>query len=317
MINRITSNFGWHSTAAEVAVGHDLTGKRAIVTGANSGLGVETARVLAAAGAEVVLAVRSPASAEPLAETIIKAGGKARIGQLNLSDLRSVEAFAAAEVGQPLHLLINNAGIMACPLEHTAQGFEAQIGINHLGHFHLATLLAPALVAAHGARVVSVASSGHHWGNIDLDDPNFIRGDYDPIISYGRAKTANILFAVEFDRRFRDQQVRAFALMPGGIQTALGRYMSEDVRKRLGTDEENAKNIKWKSVEQGSATTVWAALAPELEGHGGLYLEDCNQAVAWEPGRRNGVKDYALDPEAAQRLWTWSEAAIETTRSAL
>jgi NAD(P)-dependent dehydrogenase (short-subunit alcohol dehydrogenase family) len=312
-MTRVTSPFGWSSTAEEVAQGHDLTGKRAIVTGATAGLGVETARVLALRGAEVVLAVRDVAAAEPVKAIIAAGGGKASVSALDLSDLRSVEAFAEREGGAPLHLLINNAGIMACPLGRTKQGFENQIGVNHLGHFHLTTLLLPALCLAGSARVVSVSSTGHHWSAFDFDDPNFDRGEYDPLRAYGRAKTANALFAVELDRRCRDEGVRAFSLMPGGIQTSLGRYMTDDIRKRLGIDAEGAKNIRWKSVEQGSATTIWAALGKELEGRGGLYLEDCNEALPWQDGMRDGVKPWALDPAAARRLWDWSEAAIAAT----
>lgn len=309
-MTRVTSPFGWSSTAEEVSEGHDLAGKRAIVTGATAGLGVETARVLALRGAEVVLAVRDIGAAEPVRTMIEEAGGKASISALDLSDLRSVEAFAARESDAPLHLLINNAGIMACPLAFTAQGFESQVGVNHLGHFHLAVLLLPALRAAGAARVVSVSSTGHHWSAFDFDDPNFERGDYDPLRAYGRAKTANALFAVEFDRRFRDEGIRCFSLMPGGIQTSLGRYMTDDIRKRIGVDPEAAKKVRWKTVEQGSATTIWAALGTELDGAGGLYLEDCNEAVPWEEGMIRGVKPWAVDPVAAARLWDWSEAAI-------
>jgi len=309
-MTRVTSPFGWSSTAEEVAEGHDLSGKRAIVTGATAGLGVETARVLALRGAEVVLAVRDVAAAEPVKATIEAAGGKARISQLELGDLRSVEAFAAREGGEPLHLLINNAGIMACPFARTTQGFESQLGVNHVGHFHLTTLLLPALKAAGQARVVALSSSGHHWSDFDFDDPNFERVEYDPLAAYGRSKTANVLFAVELDRRFRDDGIRAFSLMPGGIHTSLGRSMTEDVRRRLGVDDASASQYKWKTVEQGSATTIWAALGRELEGKGGLYLEDCHEAEPWREGTRNGVKPYALDPASAQRLWSWSEAAI-------
>lgn len=313
-MTRVTSPFGWSSTAEEVSEGHDLSGKRAIVTGATAGLGVETARVLALRGAEVVLAVRDAAAAEPVKAMIEASVGKASISALDLSDLRSVEAFAEREGHAPLHLLINNAGIMACPLGRTKQGFENQVGVNHLGHFHLTTLLLPALLAAKGARVVNVSSTGHHWSAFDFDDPNFERTEYDPLKAYGRAKTANALFAVELDRRYRDREIRAFSLMPGGIQTSLGRYMTDDVRKRLGTDAEGAKNIRWKSVEQGSATTVWAALGHELDNVGGLYLEDCNEAEPWREGMRNGVKSWALDGDAARRLWDWSEAAIAAAR---
>jgi len=313
-MTRITSPFGWSSTAAEVAAGHDLTGKRAIVTGATSGLGVETARVLAARGAEVILAARDTDAAAMLADEIVAAGGQARAASLDLADLRSVEAFGAAYDGGPLHLLINNAGIMACPLMRTAQGFEMQLGVNHVGHFHLTGLLLPALKAARGARVVAVASSGHHWSGFDFDDPNFERTDYDPLAAYGRSKTANALFALELDRRFRDDGVRAFSLMPGGIHTSLGRHMTDEIRSRLGIDPAQASQYKWKTIEQGSATTLWAALGRELDEAGGLYLEDCNEALPAAEGQRVGVKPWARDAASAERLWAWTEAAIAATK---
>ncbi len=310
-MSRITSSFGWKSTAAEVAEGHDLSGRRAIVTGATSGIGIETARVLATCGAHVVVAGRDLAAADSLVAQITAAGGAAHATALDLADLRSVEAFADAEGETPLHLLINNAGIMACPFMHTEQGFEMQVGVNHLGHFHLTRLLLPALTAARGARVVSVSSSGHHWGAFDFDDPHFERTPYEPLVAYGRSKSANALFAVELDRRHRADGIRAFSVMPGGIVTKLGRHMTDDLRKQLGIDPESAAKIRWKSVEQGSATTVWAALGTELDGAGGLYLEDVNEAVPGEPGRYNGVKPWAIDPELAARLWDWSEASID------
>src|SRR3989344_16064 len=234
-MSRITSPFGWESTAADVAAGHDLSGKRATITGATAGL------------------------------------GRASAAALDLADLRSVEAFAAADDGAPLYLLINNAGIMACPLMRTAQGFEMQLGVNHIGHFHLTSLLLPTLKAANGARVVAVASSGHLWSGFDFDDPNFERTAYDPLAAYGRSKTANALFALELDRRYRGDDIRAFSLMPGGIHTSLGRHMTDEIRQRLGVDPASASQYKWKTVEQGSATTVWAALGRELDGSGGGY----------------------------------------------
>lgn len=313
-MSRITSNFGASSTAAEVAAGHDLSGKRAIVTGANSGIGVETAVALAAQGAEVVLAVRNPDSAQPVLERILAAGGKAYASALELGDLRSVEDFAAREGGKPLHMLINNAGIMACPFATTAQGFESQLGVNHVGHFYLTKLLLPDLIAAGGARVVSVSSTGHHWSAFDFDDPNFEQTPYDPLKAYGRAKTANALFAVELDRRYRDQGVRAFSLMPGAIMTNLGRSMTPEVREQLGVTPEKAAQFTWKTAEQGAATSVWAAVGKELDGHGGLYLEDCNEAVPNEPGTRGGVKPWAIDPTDAAKLWDWSEAAVSGAR---
>ena len=195
MVKRITSPFGWDATAAQVAEGHDLSGKRAIITGGTSGLGLETARVLASRGAEIVVTGRQLDGAAALVESVHAAGGKASAVYVDLADLRSVEAFARAAGDAPLHLLINNAGVMACPLGRTAQGFEMQIGVNHLAHFHLTSLLLPALKAAGGARVVALSSSGHHWGQVNFDDPNFDHTEYDPLVAYGQAKSANALFA--------------------------------------------------------------------------------------------------------------------------
>ncbi|MBV9842591.1 MAG: SDR family NAD(P)-dependent oxidoreductase [Sphingomonadaceae bacterium] len=313
-MTRISSRFGEQSNAAEVAEGHDLAGKRAIVTGASAGIGVETARVLAAHGAEVVLAVRDPVAVAALVEEIEAAGGRAYASALDLADFRSVEAFAAREGDRPLHLLINNAGVMACPLGRTTQGFETQLGVNHIGHFLLTKLLLPALEAANGARVVSVSSTGHHWGAFDFDDPNYERTEYNAVSAYGRAKSANALFAVELDRRYRDKGIRAFSLMPGAIPTSLGRYLTEDVRGEIGATMEGKANPIWKTIPQGAATTVWAALAPELDGQGGLYLEDCEEAVPAAPGVNRGVQPWAIDPDAARKLWDWSEAAIANAK---
>ena len=310
MTMRITSAFTWSSTAEEVAAGHDLSGKRAIITGGTSGLGLETARVLASRGAEVVLTGRDLAAAAPLVEAITAAGGKASAVFMDMADLRSVEAFAATQGSAPLHLLINNAGVMACPIRRTAQGFEMQLGVNHVAHFHLTNLLLPALKAAGGARVVSLSSSGHHWGPFNFADPNFEHTEYDPLASYGQSKSANALFAVELDRRFQSDAIRAFSVMPGGIMTNLGRDIAEDVLVRLGLGSNQTNSYRWKTVEQGSATTVWAALGRELDGHGGLYLEDVAEAVPSAEGQIDGVKPWAIDPEMARRLWDWSEEAL-------
>lgn len=315
MTTRITSPFGWDSTAAEVAQGHDLAGKRAIITGAISGIGLETARVLASCGAEVVLTGRNIEAAAPLIETIRATGGKADIVAVDLTDLVAVEDFAVSQAGKPLHLLINIAGIMGVPFGRTRQGFELQIGVNHLAHFHLTKLLLPALKAAGGARVVSLSSSGHHWGRLDLDDPFFERKPYQPLESYAQSKGANVLFAVELDRRYRSDGIRAFSVMPGGIRTNLARDMSEETKLQIGVDPEGAKAIKWKSVEQGSATTIWAAIGRELEGVGGLYLEDVAQALPHDGGKHSGVMDWATDPDLARQLWKWSEETIARARA--
>jgi len=199
-------------------------------------------------------------------------------------------------------------------LWRTAQGFEMQFGVNHVAHFHLTNLLLPALKAGAktggGARVVSVSSSGHHWGQVNFADPNFEHTEYDPLVSYGQSKSANALFAVELDRRYQGDAIRAFSLMPGGIMTNLGRDISEDVLVRLGLGSEQTNSFRWKTVEQGSATTVWAALGRELDGHGGLYLEDVAEAVPSAEGQMDGVKPWAIDPAMARQLWDWSEDAI-------
>ncbi len=314
MAERITSAFGAASTAKEVAAGHDLSGMTAIVTGAASGIGVETARALAEAGAEVMLAVRNVEAGQTVADDINRtAGGRVSVGKVDLSDLPSVAAFATAWGDKPLDILINNAGVMACPLAYTAQDLEMQIGTNHFGHFVLSVLLARALMNAadegRAARLVSLSSIGHRRAGITFDDIHFRNRPYDKWESYGQAKTANALFAVGFNERFADLGVNANSVMPGGIRTPLQRHMTMDEMRAMGWyDEQGNLNPRFKSPEQGAATSVWAALAPELEGVGGLYLENCNQAVPWtEANPFEGVQPHALDPESAERLWAVSE----------
>lgn len=317
MTTRITSPFGYRSTAREVAKGHDLGGRRIIVTGGASGIGVETARALALAGAEVTIAVRDPAAGEKVAGAINAEAGAARVkvGRLDLADAAGIRAFASTWSG-PLHVLINNAGVMACPLTLTAQGYEMQIGANHLGHFLLTTLLAGALEAgAKGgkpARVVSLSSIGHRRSDIRCDDPHFRRGDYDKWESYGQSKTANALFAVGATQKWKGRGILANAVMPGGIITPLQRHLSKEEQIGFGwIDENGTPNPRMKTPEEGASTSVWAALGAELEGVGGLYLENCAQAKPWtqeEPWE--GVLPYALDPGSAERLWAWSEKEI-------
>lgn len=314
MAQRITSAFGAKSTAREVAAGHDLAGVTAIVTGAASGIGVETARALAEQGAEVTLAVRNTEAGQAVADEINRAGaGKATVGRVDLSDLASVAAFASAWGDKPLNILVNNAGVMACPQSYTAQDLEMQIGTNHFGHFLLSALLARALMngAQDGSasRLVSLSSIGHRRSPVNFDDPHYRNRPYDKWESYGQAKTANALFAVGFDQHFADLGINANAVMPGGIMTPLQRHLPREEMIAFGWMDENGKvNDRFKSTEQGAATSVWAALAPELEGVGGLYLENCNQAVPWtEANPFEGVMVHALDPEAAERLWAVSE----------
>jgi NAD(P)-dependent dehydrogenase (short-subunit alcohol dehydrogenase family) len=299
---RITTPFSATSTAAEVVAGIDLTGRRAIVTGGASGIGIETARALAGAGAEVTLAVRDTQAGERVADDLIAATGSKQVlvAPLDLADQASVAAFAAAWQG-PLHILVNNAGIMAAPLMRTPQGWEMQFATNHLGHFALATGLHGALAAAGGARIVSVSSTGHLRSPVVFSDIHFTEREYEPWAAYGQSKTANVLFAVEASRRWAGDGIAANALHPGGIRTNLQRYVSEEELNRLRG--QMASEISWKTPEQGAATSVLVATSPLLDGVGGRYFEDCNEAEPNQPGTRRGVAAYALDPQAAQRLW--------------
>lgn len=309
----MAQQFGATSTTEDVLAGIDLTGKRILVTGASAGLGVETARALAAHGAAVIGTVRD-----------VEKGQRATAGipgitllQMDLASLASVRAAADRLVaeGKPLDLIIANAGIMACPKSFTADGFEMQFGTNHLGHFvfvgRIASLLQP------GGRLVNLASSGHRFSDVNLDDPNFAHTEYTPFGAYGRSKTANILFAVEFDRRHKARGVRGVAVHPGGIQTELGRHLGQEAIEGLlkQLDEQNRAAglppFVWKTIPQGAATSVWAGVRAPAEDVGGLYCEDCHIA---EPENSDtamrGVRAYALDPARAQALWAKSEAMV-------
>ena len=302
MISSITTPFGAQSTAAEVIAGIDLTGRRAIVTGGASGIGIETARALAGAGAEVTLAVRNTEAGERTAADIIGSTGSKQVlvAPLDLADQASVAALVAGWDG-PLHILVNNAGIMASPLMRTPQGWEMQFATNHLGHFALATGLHRAL-AAEGARIVSVSSSAHHRSPVVFDDIQFEHRAYEPWLAYGQSKTANVLFAVEASKRWAGDGITANALMPGGIRTNLQRYVSDEELDRLRAAAGGAE-LKWKTPEQGAATSILVATSPLLEGVGGRYFEDCAEAETGKLGARTGVAAYALDPDAAARLW--------------
>ncbi len=310
MTDRITTPFNAESTAAEVIAGIDLAGRRAIVTGGASGIGIETSRALAGAGAEVTLAVRNLDAGERTAADITASTGNKRVlvAPLDLAEQSSVAAFAAGWEG-PLHILVNNAGIMASPLMRTPQGWEMQFATNHLGHFALATGLHRALAAAGGARVVSVSSSAHHRSPVVFDDIHFERRPYEPWPAYGQSKTANVLFAVEATRRWAGDGITANALMPGGIRTALQRYVSDEELEQMRAAAGGAA-LKWKTPEQGAATSVLVATSPLLDGIGGRYFEDCNEAEAGKLSARNGVAAYALDPEAAARLWQVSVTTL-------
>jgi NAD(P)-dependent dehydrogenase (short-subunit alcohol dehydrogenase family) len=312
MTDRITTPFSAESTAADVIAGIDLTGRRAIVTGAGSGIGIETARALAGAGAEVTIAVRNVEAGERAADDIVAStGNKAVIvAPLDLADRLSVATFVSAW-DDVLHILVNNAGVMASPLTRTDDGWELQFATNHLGHFALATGLYPALAAADGARVVSVSSSAHLRSPVVFEDIHFNERAYDPWLAYGQSKTANVLFAVEATRRWANDRILVNALMPGGIRTNLQRYVTEEeldaIRRAAG-----GPAAAWKTPQQGAATSVLVATSPLLDGVGGRYFEDCNEAGLNEPGTRRGVAAYALDPEAAARLWQVSVDTLES-----
>ncbi|MFI7549727.1 SDR family NAD(P)-dependent oxidoreductase [Micromonospora sediminimaris] len=302
----VSTPFTAASTALEVVAGIDLTGRRVVVTGGGSGIGVETARALASAGADVTLAVRKPEQGDRAAVEIIGTTGNDRVtvAPLDLADPASVAAFVANWDG-PLHILVNNAGMMASPEMRTPQGWEMQFATNHLGHFALATGLHPALAAAQGARIVSVSSAAHLRSPVVFDDINFERRAYEPWAAYGQSKTANILFAVEASRRWADDGILVNALHPGSIRTNLQRYVTEEELAKLRAQSGPA-TPSWKTTEQGAATSVLVATSPLLDGVGGRYFEDCQQAAPHQPGTRTGVADYALDPDSANRLWSLS-----------
>ncbi|MFG1279831.1 SDR family NAD(P)-dependent oxidoreductase [Xanthobacter autotrophicus] len=314
--------FGATSTTDDVLAGVDLGGKRVLVTGVSAGLGVETARALAAHGAQVVGAARDLHKAEA-ATAAVRAqaanGGGFTLVQVDLASLASVRACADGLLadGRPFDLVIANAGVMAAPFGHTADGFETQFGTNHLGHFVLVNRIAPLI--APGGRLVNVASSGHRFADVDLEDPNFERTPYDPMIAYGRSKTANILFAVAFDRRHKARGVRAAALHPGGIQTELGRHIGagtlEQMLERINAElaAEGQPPFRWKTIPQGAATSVWAGVVADADEIGGRYCENCHVSAVSD-GLINpiseGVRSYALDPEHAKALWAKSEEMV-------
>jgi NAD(P)-dependent dehydrogenase (short-subunit alcohol dehydrogenase family) len=302
----------FETTTDEVLTGVDLHDRVALVTGASTGLGLETARALASAGAQVVLAGRDVARIDAAAAKILETEPNAMLeqGALDLASLDSVRAFAAwyGSHHDRLHLLINNAGVMYTPFEHTAEGFEMQFGTNHVGHFLLTCLLVPQLLADPPSRVVNLSSGGHMGSDIVWDDVNFERREYDKFAAYGQSKTANILFSVELDRRLGDRGVHAYAVHPGMIATELGRHMTKDDFAAL---RERAKSAPsgglppYKTVEQGAATSVWAATAPELDDQGGTYLADAEVTDQHAP--------WARDPDSAARLWALSEQMVHQT----
>ena len=318
----LPSGFGAASTAEDVIKGIDLTGRIAVVTGGYSGIGLETVRVLRAAGAEIVVPARDVARARAALAGVD--GVEVFDTPMDLGDPASIDAFAATFLGsgRALHLLINNAGIMATPLARDARGFESQFATNHLGHFQLTARLWPALVAAGGARVVALSSRGHRFSPVVFEDLHFEHRAYEPFLAYGQSKTANALFAVELDRRGRDEGVRAFAPHPGTIvDTGLLRHTDPESIRTTGVVDADGLPVRdpeqqLKTVEQGAATTVWCATSPQLEAHGGVYCENCDisplvtadEEADWRKSfGRPGVLPYAVDPEAAVRLWEVSE----------
>jgi NAD(P)-dependent dehydrogenase (short-subunit alcohol dehydrogenase family) len=311
--------FGAKSTTDEVLEGANLAGKRVLVTGVSAGLGVETARALAAHGADVTGAARDLGKAKSATDAagVASDGGSLELVELDLANLASVRRCADAlnAAGKPFDLVIANAGVMATPFGHTADGFETQFGTNHLGHFLLVNRIAPLI--KDGGRLVNLSSAGHRFSDVNLDDPGFEATEYAPFVGYGRSKTANILFAVEFDRRHKGRGVRATAVHPGGIQTELGRYMTPEVIQQLMDNinatqaASGAPQFEWKTVPQGAATSCWAGVVAPSDAVGAHYCEDCHVAQVVEGGEvREGVRSYALDPDHAKALWAKSEEMV-------
>ena len=322
----IYSGFGPATTAAEIIAGIDLSGKTAIVTGGYSGIGVETVRALVGAGADVIVPARNVAKAAAALQSIEHVA----VEPMDLTDQTSIDAFAEHFLasGKALPILINSAGIMATPFERDSRGYEIQFATNHLGHFQLVSRLWPALKAAKGARIVSVSSWGHRHSPVVFEDPNYERREYTPWLGYGQSKTANILLAVTADARGRENGIRAFSLHPGAIAgTGLEKHIRKEDLIAAGIIDAEGKPIidparNQKTVEQGAATSIWCAVSPQLNGMGGLYCENCDVApvvdsmIADAPAgdgsrkfasRALGVMPYAVDAEAAERLWGLSE----------
>jgi NAD(P)-dependent dehydrogenase (short-subunit alcohol dehydrogenase family) len=317
--------FGATSTTDDVLSGVSLHGKRILVTGVSAGLGVETARSLAVRGAQVVGAARDLTKAKAATMQARKdaaaSGGSLELIALDLANLKSVRACAEGLLarGEPFDVVIANAGVMATPFGHTADGFETQFGTNHLGHFVLVNRIASLIRA--GGRLINLSSSGHRYSNVDLQDPNFERTPYEPFVAYGRSKTANILFAVAFDGRHRKRGVRAAAVHPGGIHTELGRHIDptriqgiiDQMNQQLAA--EGKPPFQWKTVPQGAATSVWAGVVASADEMGGRYCENCHVGhVVPEhvtiSAISEGVRGYALDPNTAEALWKKSEELV-------
>ena len=312
----IGSGFHAKSTAKEVLEGIDLSGKNVVLTGGYSGIGIEAARALASAGAKVTVPARRPDAA---ADALGAVDGDIEVAPMDLGDIASVKSFAKDYVdsSRPLHMLINNAGIMACPLQRVGPGWESQFGINHLGHMQLALGLLPALEKAGGARMVCLSSTAHIRGDVLWDDPNFDNTEYEKWRAYAQAKSANALFALGADRRWQDKGIRSFSVHPGGIFTPLQRHLPDEEMVALGWKNPDgsvppAVAAMFKSPEQGASTEVWAATSPKLDGMGGVYCEDCDIAqVATEDSQRwEHAREWICDAEKAGRLWEMSEKML-------
>ena len=320
-----STTFGATSTTDDVLSGVKLNGKRVLVTGVSAGIGVETARSLAAHGAHVVGAARDLKKAEEATAQVRKEaaanGGKLELIALDLASLKSVRACADALLakGEPFDVVIANAGVMATPFGHTADGFETQFGTNHLGHFVLVNRIAQLI--RKGGRLINLSSAGHRYSNVNLEDPNFARIPYEPFVAYGRSKTANILFAVEFDRRHRRNGIRAAAVHPGVIHTELARHVDpsqiETLIKQMNDQltAEGKGPLQWKTIPQGAATSVWAGVVAPAEEIGGQYCENCHVGKIVPDdvtisGVSEGVRGYALDPKTAEALWKKSEELV-------
>ena len=310
------SRFNNTSTTDEVLEGIDLSQKFAVVTGASSGLGYETCRALASAGAEVVMVARREDVLKAAKQKLLESIPSAKLSTLilDLADLDSVRTAASTLLRRisRIDILVNNAGLMACEEAYSAEGCEMQFATNHIGHFLFSCLLVPALVAEGSSRVVTLSSGGHKYSAVDFDDLNFDSKPYDKWLAYGQAKTANALFAIEFGRRLQRKGVRSFAVHPGVIITDLGRHLTDaDIQQMMEEAETNGLKVDYKSIPQGAATSVWAATSPELADKNGLYLEDCQIAKEVAPeNASSGYLAYAVDADQAKRLWEVSEKVV-------
>jgi NAD(P)-dependent dehydrogenase (short-subunit alcohol dehydrogenase family) len=318
----MAQNFDHETTTDDVLAGMDLSGRRVAITGTSAGLGEEATRSLAAHGASVLMLARDDAANQEAAARVRAAVPDANVstGRLDLADLASVRA-CASEIearGEPIDVLINNAGVMACPFGRTADGFEMQFGTNHLGHFELTRLLMPTLIAGHAPRIVCLSSSAHDISNVDLDDPNFESTEYDAWVAYGQSKSANALHALGLSRRHDASEVIAVSAHPGAIRTSLGRHLDDELmnqaiergKQRAADHPEATTGRRFKSVPQGAATEVWAATAPEIGDYHGGYLADCGPGVLGANPGENGMRPWIADVDTADRLWELSERLL-------